>query len=1150
MHRLKFLVPLCPVAWFVVLIAFGLTLGVVLNQFLNTPARASASFPTGFISETVVGIGLTLPTALAFAPNDTLFIAEKRGVVRVWQRGSLLPTPFIDLQDEVNDFHDRGLLGLAVHPNFPATPYIYLLYTYDPPGVARDAVGARVSRLLRVTADVNNTNVASTAADSRVVLLGTNSTRANLGNADSQDDTVNVACGRSPNYVQDCLPSDYDSHSIGTVTFGPDGKLYVGSGDGAAHPYTDVRALRALDLDSMAGKIFRLDPLTGKGLSDNPFYNGDPEANRSRVLSLGLRNPFRFALHPVTNELYVGDVGWSTWEEINIGRGKNFGWPCYEGNNTSSARLGPYANNSATAARCQQLYAQGASAVQAPAYAYDHADAGAAINGGTFYTGTAYPVQYRGGLFIADYNRNWIKYLTFDAQGRAAVNSFGAEVGGDGKPVQIVAGPDTNLYYIVLGAVNEVRRIRYLGSGNQPPVAQVSATHTSGNVPLTVQFSGASSYDPDAQPLSYVWNFGTGVTSTQANPTYTYTAPGTYTARLTVTDPLGVSASTQVEISAGNNRPSVTIKTPVSGTRYNVGSVTTFSGAATDVEDGNLSANIQWKANLHHNEHTHFNVFSFTGASGTFTVPDHGDDTYYDLCATVTDRAGLTSVTQCIQLRPHTVQYTFVSAPSGLQLNYAGRTYTTPFTVTTIPNSLREISAAATQGGLSFVWWSDGGARSHHLTISGHQTIAANYQSSGASDGGAQNVNWTNLLNTTATGNSLRKTSGSDDGTPDGSGISQQTLTGNGYLEFIAAGPLLERACGLTDSTVLDSADALDFAVVLTEIGIAEFRENGAYIGDVAFVLGDIFRIQIENGRANYYKNGTLLFSGNHLAAAQLRVAAVFNYLGAEVVNAKILQKGGGCSYGITPLSQVFTAGAGAGTVSVTTGAGCAWTALSNVDWLMITGGASGAGRGLVNYSVDANTGTQRAGTLTVAGQTFTLIQAGAPVSGEQAVVWTNALNVDVLGNVVRKTLGADDGSWDGSALSQQTLAATGYLEFAATGPNLYRACGLTDKAALGTPDSLNFAVVFTNTDIAEFREGGAYVGDARFINGDLFRITINGGRAHYYKNSVRLFTGRQAPPANLRAAAIFSYLTGELTNARLGTSATVSGAFRIGRTR
>jgi len=171
MHRLKFLVPLCPVAWFVVLSAFGITLGVLLNQLFNEPTRASANFPAGFISETVVGSGLTLPTALAFAPNDTLFIAEKRGVVRVWQRGSLLATPFIDLQDEVNDFHDRGLLGLAVHPNFPATPYVYLLYTYDPPGVERDAVGARVSRLLRVTADADNPNVAATAAGSRVVLL-------------------------------------------------------------------------------------------------------------------------------------------------------------------------------------------------------------------------------------------------------------------------------------------------------------------------------------------------------------------------------------------------------------------------------------------------------------------------------------------------------------------------------------------------------------------------------------------------------------------------------------------------------------------------------------------------------------------------------------------------------------------------------------------------------------------------------------------------------------------------------------------------------------------------------------------------------------------------------------------------------------------
>ena len=104
--------------------------------------------------------------------------------------------------------------------------------------------------------------------------------------------------------------------------------------------FTDVRALRALSVDSLNGKILRIDPITGEGYPDNPFYNGNPNSNRSKVYSLGLRNPFRTTVNTFTNEPFIGDVGWGTWEELNTGRGKNFGWPCYEGNDVGSAQQG------------------------------------------------------------------------------------------------------------------------------------------------------------------------------------------------------------------------------------------------------------------------------------------------------------------------------------------------------------------------------------------------------------------------------------------------------------------------------------------------------------------------------------------------------------------------------------------------------------------------------------------------------------------------------------------------------------------------------------------------------------------------------------------------------------------------------------------
>jgi glucose/arabinose dehydrogenase len=680
----------------------------------------------GFVRETVASDELELPTAIAFAPNNTIFIAEKRGVVRVWQNGAVLPPPFIDLQDEVNQNGDRGLLGLALHPNFPATPFVYLLYVYDPPGVTPDGDGARVARLLRVTADAANPLVAATETDSRVVLLGKNSTLANIGNPNNNLDETLVACQNSNGFVQDCLPDDFPAHTIGQVSFGPDGKLYVSNGDGGTWLHVDARNLRVQALDSLAGKLMRLDPETGAGLPDNPFYDGDPNSNRSKVFNYGLRNPFRFTFLPTTREMFIGDVGWGEWEEINRGRGKNFGWPCYEGANGENNLQVLYADNPQTAARCRQL--DEAKVAQAPWYGYTRELFGASITMGTFYTGTAWPAAYRGALFIADYNNNWIKYVTTDAQGHPQVHDFSSDEHPVQGAVQIAQGPDEQLYYVAVGEVSGVYRLRYVGSGNQPPVAKLSANVTQGAAPLTVNFSSAGSTDPEGQTLTYQWTFGDGTTSELPHPTKTYSTPGNYRVRLTVTDEGGLAHFAELEIIVGNNRPTLSVSAPLNETRYRTGDVIRFSATASDPEDGDISARIQWKALLHHNEHVHFDFFSATGGDGSFTVPDHGDGTYFELCANVEDRLGASSETVCRELQPRTVQYAFTSVPSGAEISFESTTRKVSFNVTTIPNSRREISAPATHNGLPFIGWSDGGARSHFITIGdAPHTLTAHY---------------------------------------------------------------------------------------------------------------------------------------------------------------------------------------------------------------------------------------------------------------------------------------------------------------------------------------------------------------------------------------------------------------------------------------
>jgi glucose/arabinose dehydrogenase len=301
--------------------------------------------PGNFVNETVVS-GLSSPTAIAWTPdNSLLFVLEKGGLIKVIQNGQVVST-FADLSEQVNNNGDRGALGLAINPNFyNGSPYIYVSYTYDPPEADRtgrtanslddaDGGGNRPARVVRLTA--NTTNYRSAVANSEVILIGKNSTWANTSRPDG-DSTVNFSIpesGRTAGggYLQDYIKTDSNSHTIGSLTFGADGALYISVGDGTSYNSIDPRFTSALSPDSLSGKILRIDAITGNGLSDNPFWDGNATSNRSKVWNSGLRNPFRTTMKPGTSTLFIGDVGWKIWEEVNVSaREANFGWSAYEG---------------------------------------------------------------------------------------------------------------------------------------------------------------------------------------------------------------------------------------------------------------------------------------------------------------------------------------------------------------------------------------------------------------------------------------------------------------------------------------------------------------------------------------------------------------------------------------------------------------------------------------------------------------------------------------------------------------------------------------------------------------------------------------------------------------------------------------------------
>ena len=250
----------------------------------TTTQLSAASLPAGF-SEAVLASGLSSPTAMQFAPDGRLFVCEQDGELRVIENGVLRSTPFVSLS--VNSSGERGLLGVAFHPNFAANQYVYVYYTTNSAPIH--------NRISRFTA---NGNVA--VPGSEVVIV-------NLDNL-----------------------SGATNHNGGAIDFGPDGKLYVAVGDNA-------NGANAQSLSTRHGKMLRLND-NGSIPGDNPTafagIGGTPAGANRAIWAVGLRNPFTFALNPggPAPTMIINDVGQNTWEEVNDGiAGANYGWPGFEG---------------------------------------------------------------------------------------------------------------------------------------------------------------------------------------------------------------------------------------------------------------------------------------------------------------------------------------------------------------------------------------------------------------------------------------------------------------------------------------------------------------------------------------------------------------------------------------------------------------------------------------------------------------------------------------------------------------------------------------------------------------------------------------------------------------------------------------------------
>ena len=658
---------------------------VLLATAAVAPPAAAQGFavPTHFEVVPLPG-DYNLLVGLTFAPDGTAFVARKTGIVHVRSAaGQPQATPFIDLSAEINNDGDRGLLSLALHPGFVPdggpTAWVYLAYLVSP--VPPDDNGFNQNdqysfcRLTRYKATTGGSGIVADLA-SRQILLGHQ-------NPDGS--------------VPDCIASLHDSHATGAMRFASDGSLLLSTGDGShydfqdnggaddagfdtfIHPQTGLKgptpevqdsgSFRSQDLRSLSGKVLRLDPATGNGYPSNPFYDGNPASNASRVWALGLRNPFRWALIPGTGAtdpaagqpgmLLIGDVGWNTWEELNLSRtgGENFGWPCSEGNHP---HLGYAAFNSSDPGFIDCV-SPVAGTPTPPILAWNHSDpnalepAGVYVDangaplpgfkgncsiGGTVYTGGSYPAEYVGRLFFVDYGRQFIKTAEFDSNWNlVAVRDFASQMG---QIVGLERHPVTGDVYVLSMEVAQLLRIGY--GANLTPIAVASATPTFGPAPLAVDFTGSGSSDPDGDALAHDWDFGDGSPhSSLADPSHEYAAGGNYDATLTVSDPLGLVAQDVVHIAVDNGPPAATILSPANGALYAPPTTLLLVGSGNDPEGGALS--YAWNVDLYHATHVHPGVMQAAGSQASFSIGTSSEDDeliYYRVSLTVTDPGGLT----------------------------------------------------------------------------------------------------------------------------------------------------------------------------------------------------------------------------------------------------------------------------------------------------------------------------------------------------------------------------------------------------------------------------------------------------------------------------------------------------------------------------
>ncbi|MFC7308177.1 carbohydrate-binding protein [Streptomyces monticola] len=642
------------------------------------------------------------PMSLAVLPDRSVVHTARDGTVRITTSSA---TTSVAGRLNVYSHDEEGLQGVAADPDFATNRYLWLYYSP------------------RLNTPSGDAPANGTSTDWAAWKGHLNLSRFTL----KTDNTLDMASEK----VVMTVDNDRGQccHVGGDIDFDSQGNLYLTTGDdtnpfeSSGYSPLDERTGRnpqfdaqrsAASTNDLRGKLLRIHPEPNGTYTIPPGNMFAPGTARTRpeIYAMGFRNPFRMSVDKATGIVYLGDYGPDAGS-TNPNRGPNgqvefdritgpgnHGWPYCTGTNTAAETYNRYSfpsgpsgakfdcaggpvnssfrNTGLTTlpvpkaawiryggdAGTPPEFGSGAeSPMGGPVYRYD-----AALN-----SPVKFPQSLSGRFFAGEYGRKWIKAIEVTAGG--GYGDIGAFPWSGTQVMDMAFGPEGALYVLDYGTGTDnqaVHRIDYVGVGNRNPVAVAKADRTSGQSPLAVNFSSAGSNDPEGAALTYAWTFGDGGTSTAANPSHTYTANGTYTAKLTVTDPQGLAGTASVLITVGNTAPTVSLNTPADGQLFAFGDSVPFNVTVTDPEDSSINCDkVTVTYFIGHDDHRH-QITSQNGCSGSLTVPVDGEhDTAANLYgvfeASYTDAGGLTA-RSTRTLQPRHRQAEHFSAQSGVQI--------------------------------------------------------------------------------------------------------------------------------------------------------------------------------------------------------------------------------------------------------------------------------------------------------------------------------------------------------------------------------------------------------------------------------------------------------------------------------------------------